>query len=776
MLLSVSRRLLLAASPMALALAAASAQDAATNAAEAVGVASGEEAARNTDGASQSGAAGPVTGEIPDIIVTGEKRETRLQSAPLAITAIGGEVLQQRNLNQLNDLNGYVPGLTIAKSEGAERVITIRGIGYETAQNPNSQPGVAFHIDGVYIAHVIALNQDLLDVDRIEVLRGPQGTVFGETATGGAINVITKKPVIGLASGNAAVSYGNYNYVKGVAAVNIPVSETVAIRGAVQYLSHDGYGASVAVPGYRRYALDDANQVGYRGAILWKPNDTFTALLEAQGFGADRAAALQKDITDRTPGKRRVAQDFPGDYKLNTKMAYLTLTQELGEHAVAKSVTAFQYLNKRQSSDNDRLANPGYFDHITIWQDRSKTWTQEVSLSSLNSPRFDWTLGGFYLRQRALQNIFEETNPYAAASVLPNGTGVKFQTDSPFQHTGAAAYGNTTFRLTDSLALLAGARYNYDKITAQPYQYFTLIPPRKRSSREVTGKVGAEFKVTPENLLYLTGSRGYKPTGLTFNVGSLFVPTSFKKETVNALEIGSKNQFFDRKLRVNVAGYYYWYKNFQFTAEDPVPFAGGTDNIPEARIYGAEVELTALPFDGLRVDATGSYGRGRFRGDFFAIDAQTAAQVRNQTYAQLGFPAAYFYDPRIISAVTAARQNVNGNRVPKLPTWQAQVSPSYSWTMAGGRVTLRGDMIYRGAFNYRLFAVAALDRVPAYTQFNAYVAYQPDNRPWQVSVSAMNVTNKTGINSRFSDPYGSGTTSVEYIDPRQVFATVNFRW
>ena len=703
---------------------------------------------------------------LTDIIVTGEKRETRLQSAPIAITAVSGDLMRQRNINELNDLNGYVPGLNIAKSEGAERIITIRGIGYETAQNPNSQPGVAFHIDGVYIAHVIALNQDLLDVDRVEVLRGPQGTVFGETSTGGAINVITKKPVLGEASGTAELSYGNYNYVKANGTVNIPITDTVAMRASVQYLRHDGYGYSVAAPLTKKYDLDDADNLGARASLIWKPNDSFTALLEGQIFRADHSAALQKDITDTTPGARHVAQDFPGFFKLNTSMIYLTLSQELGDFAVAKSVTAYQYMNKHQASDNDRLASPFYFDHITLWQDKSKTFTQELSLSSKNNDSLEWTVGGFYLRQRALQNILEIVSPFAAA--IPN-TDVKFQTDSPFQHTSLAGYGQATYHLSEALALTAGARYSWDKITAQPFQYFSVIPPRKTTSSALTGKVGVEYKATPDNLLYVTGSRGYKPTGLSFNSGSIFVPTSFKKETVNALELGSKNEFFDKKVRFNMAGYYYWYKNFQYTAEDPVPFAGGTANIPKAEVYGAEFEASVLPVDGLRFDGTLSLGRGKFTSHYLTIDAQTAASIRNSL---CGTNVGCWFG--VIPQVIAGAQDVDGNRLPKMPGVQGLISSTYTTDIGDGEFTLRGEMVYRGKFNYRLFAVAALDRVPAYTVYNAFIQYAPHDKPWKVSFSAQNLTNKTGINSRFSDPYGSGTTSIEYIAPRQVYGTVSF--
>lgn len=737
--------------------------------------------------AAQAEPAASDTPQLGDIIVTGEKRETRIQTAPLSITALSGAALRERNINQLVDLDGYVPGLTIAKSEGAERIITIRGIGYETAQNPNSEPGVAFHIDGVYIANVIALNQDLLDVDRIEVLRGPQGTVFGETSTGGAINVITRKPVIGAASGTAEVSGGTHDYVKANAAVNIPISDTIAARASVQYLRHGPYGEATAVAGEKSYPLEDANNVGVRGSLIWKPGDTFTALLEGQMFFADHNAALQKDIDDPDPRPRHVTQDYPGIFNLQTRMIYLTLTQEIGDVAIARSVTAYQTLDKHQTADNDRLASPFFFDDITLWQDKSRTFTQEVSLASPAGTRLEWDAGAFYLRQHALQNIFETTIPSASALVLPDGTGVKFATDSPYQHSSVAGYGQATYHATDRLSLTGGLRYSRDEVSAQPYQYFAAQAPRRSTSAALTGKLSAEYRITPGTMVYAIGSRGYKPTGVSFvstapfapgsfASGPEFVPPTYRKETVWAAEIGTKNELFDHLLRLNVAGYYYWYKDFQFTAEDPVPFAGGTDNIPHARIYGAEFEGSLLPMRGLRFDGTLSLGRGRFTGHFLTIDAQTAAQVRAATYAALGYPTAYYADARVESAVAGARQDVDGNRVPKLPGTQAQGTATYAWHMAGGTVTLRGEVVYRGAFNYRIFAVSAFDRVPAYTIYNAFIRYQPDARPWSVSVSAQNLTDRNGINSRFADPYGSGSTSVEYIDPREVFGTVSFKF
>jgi len=728
--------------------------------------------------------AGTAPGQIADIVVTGEKHEAPIQSTPLAITAISGESMQERNQNQLTDFNGYVPGLAVEKNQGSERIITIRGIGYETSENPNSEPGVAFHIDGVYIANVMALNQDLLDVDRVEVLRGPQGTVFGETSTGGAINVITKKPVLGEQSGQASISYGNYNYVKGTAGVNIPITDNLAFRAFAQYLHHDGYGYATQVPGTNgHYPLDDANNLGIRASLLWKPTDDFTILLEAQHYNTDRNASLLKNLDDPDPRARVVTQDYPGKFRLHTNMVYLTMTKELGDWSKLKSVSAYQWLNKHETLDSDKLADPDFFNNIDFWQDESKTFTEEVSLSSISPAKLEWVTGIYYLRQRALQDIYETTNPAFAAVVLPDGTGVNFQTDSPYQHTSIAGYGQATYHATDQLSLIGGLRYSYDKISAQPYQYFTVIPPRHAISRALTGKVSAEYKLTPENMVYVTGSRGYKPAGVSFvsnlpfsEGGPEFTPPAFKKETVWAAEVGSKNDFFDKKVQLNLAGYYYWYKNFQYTAEDPVPFSGGTDNIPAAHIYGLEAEGAVLPFKGFRIDGNISLSKGRFTSHYLTIDAQTAAEVRSKLFAQLGFPAAYYYDPRIIAAVAAARQDVDGNAVPKMPGVQGDISASYTWHMFGGSVSLRGDAVYRGHYNYALFDVSEFDRVPSYTLFNAFISYEPDNKPWKASISATNVTNKLGIASKFADPYGAGQTNVEYVDPRQVFGTLSFKF
>jgi iron complex outermembrane receptor protein len=412
------------------------------------------------------------------IVVNGEKREVNLQSAAIAISTVSDDALRQRNATELADLNGFVPGLTVTKSEGNERVIAIRGVGYETAQNPNSQPGVAFHIDGVYIAHVVALNQDLLDVDHVEVLRGPQGTVFGQTSTGGAINVITRKPVLGVTTGEAQVSYGNYNYVRAMARSTFrwPKRWRCAARcNTCATMAMAMPWACPAMPSIR----STMPTTWARMSLLWQPSPDTSVTLSAQTFDADHNAALQKCllcstdpaagsttyIADPSTNPRVVNQDYGGKYNTKTRMAYLSIAQTIDDKVVLKSVTAYQYLNKNQSGDNDRYVYANYHDNIVKWQDYSSTWTQEVSASSTPNKSVEWVVGGFYLRQHALQNILEYTT--GGFSTDPsNGEAVSFQTDSPYQHTSWAGYGQAIFHATDKLDLIAGARYSWDKISA----------------------------------------------------------------------------------------------------------------------------------------------------------------------------------------------------------------------------------------------------------------------------------------------------------------------
>jgi iron complex outermembrane receptor protein len=717
---------------------------------------------------------------LDDIVVVGEKRETSLQRAPLAITAISAGQMQTHNMNELNDLNGYVPGLTIAKEEGGFRIASIRGVGYETHQNPNSAPGVAFHINGVYIAHPMSLAQTLLDVDHIEVLRGPQGTVFGQTSTGGAINVITKKPVIGDFSASLTASYGNYNYAKAGGTVNLGISDVLAFRASVEYFHRDGYAKSIAVPNIAEYDLDDANDLGARAALLFEPSDRFSAVLSTQIFDADRNAEERKNILDPNPDPRVVSQDYPGIFKLKTRMVDLQMSLDLGDVATLKSITAYQYLWKNQTLDNDGLNNPTNFVNNVYWVDRSKTWSQEFALNSQPGGPIEWTAGGLYIYQRGLKDIVQTSS--IGTNSNAQYRNVSFAQFGPFQHRSWAGYGQAVAQLSDQLSVTGGIRYSWDKIWAQPITNFNTAGQVRRdvTSDAWTGKLSLDYKITPDNLVYALASRGYKPAAINFNTAPVFVPGFAEKETVWSAEIGTKNDFLDKTIRLNASGYYYWYKNFQYTAEDPRPFNSGTDNLPTVRIYGIEIESSILPMTGLRFDSNISLQKGEIRGDYFALDGANAIALRRAASIALGLPqpyqAGYQFNPAVIAFVAANTANVNGNNVPKLPEFQGTFATQYDFERGPGKWSLRGEMVRRSKFNARIFRTNALDEVPGYTTFNLFASFRPTGSDYSFSISALNITDKDGVNSIYTDPFGAGTTTRQFINPRQIFGTVTVKF
>jgi len=264
--------------------------------------------AEDAAAAAATAAAAPAEG-LTDIVVTAERRDVSLQQAPLSVSAITSETLKAANINDITGLNGTVPGLVVAKSGGGERIITIRGVGSETPENTNTQPGVSYHIDGVYIFNSIAASAAFIDVAQVEVLRGPQGTLFGQGSTGGTINVVSIEPSTDSVSGNVNAGYGNYNYMEGSGALNVPLSDTLAVRGAFQFTKHDGYAHATEVPGTRKYDLDDQDETGWRLGAKWQPASNFSIVLNTVQFTSNTHGPAQKNSLDPNPDPGELTQD-----------------------------------------------------------------------------------------------------------------------------------------------------------------------------------------------------------------------------------------------------------------------------------------------------------------------------------------------------------------------------------------------------------------------------------------------------------------------------------
>jgi iron complex outermembrane receptor protein len=753
---------------------------------------------------------------LTDIVVTAERREISLQQAPLSVTAITADSLKASNITDITGLNGSVPGLVIAKSGGGERIISIRGIGSETPENTNTQPGVSYHVDGAYIFNTIAASAAFIDVAQIEVLRGPQGTLFGQGSTGGTINVVSIDPSTKGLSGNANLGVGNYHYVEASGALNVPISDTLAIRGAIQHVKHDGYSNATDVPGQKLYGLDNANDTSWRLGAKWSPLDNLSITLNTIQYHGDSNGPAQKNILDPQPDPRLVTQDYAGRSLIKTQL-YTGVVKWDTDFATIKSISSYQKLHSEQAWDADGLntslfynvsLNTARYDHVALWRQDTESYTQELNLSSSGKGPLNWVLGGVYLWSKNSQYIVEyRANDFDIQKAplpvdTPNTsplTGRSYLTYaelSSITREQWAAFGQATYDITSQLKLTGGLRYNHDKASGtfasappaatSPGAYLQPVATTPRYGDALTGKAALEFQVTPNNMVYASYTRGFKPGGINSSASAgnsayrIFgmtdaIKPSYGKETVDSFEIGTKNRFASNTIQLNVSGFLYNYKNMQFLEEDPVLFGEGISNAPKARVYGAEVEGSWLPVKQLRIDGSMSWLEGKFTEDYYALDpaAANAAQIAAGYIGTGGFYS-NFYAASL--AREAARRNINGNRVPKLPRWQGNIAATYTGEVGPGLLTARAQYIYRGDYQYRLFNDGAVDKTPSYGQVNLMLKYEPANSGADITLRVTNLFDVNGINSRFSDPYGSAQVMDTYIPPRQVILSAGYKF
>ena len=723
-------------------------------------------------------------GGLEQVTVTALRQKTSLQKTPAAITALSSSTLDKSNITNVAGLNGLVPGLTVTKAAGFENLVNIRGVGSSTPENALvTQPGVAFFIDGVYLANSISLDQTLFDIDRIEVLRGPQGSLYGQSSTGGVINLVTNQPALGKYSGQADWGIGNYNLFQERAEVNVPVSDTVAVRMSFQKYDHDGFGHSIDQP-IVGYGLDDAHDISGKVAMLWKPSDTFNATFTAQWYRAEQDGAEQKNIDDPEPDPRLVNQDYPGEFNLDTSLYHINLNWRL-PFAMLQSVTGYQHLYNVQSEDSSRLSYAilKSYDDVAAWNTGLDNYTEDLSLASLPGGRLDWVAGVFLMKERSNQFIseLEGTDPNPQLS-----TGAYIETDPPYNlsygnvtvvsRDSVAGYAQATLHITDALRLTGGARYNVDHYDDFDYNFSAFGSSKANTTyttERPTGNVNLQYDLTSRNLLYASVTEGYKPGGINGNPDSKVVGLTFAPEGITSFEIGAKNRLLQNHLILNVAGFFYDYRNMQYIENDPYPFAYGIANVPNTHIWGGEAEASYRMLDGrLRFNGQFSIENGEVIGNYKAIDSATTSTIYATSPA-----CAYggqYYNPGCWAAVIAGAHNIKGTLPPDLPRVQGEINAEYTLHVPGGDVLSRAEFVYRGTEVARVFDDPTVDHVPSYPLWNLYFSYKPERSHWVVSLALTNLGNVAGVNSRYTDPYGTAQTSNEYIPPFQVVGRISY--
>jgi iron complex outermembrane receptor protein len=741
--------------------------------------------------ATAAAAAAPAGPGLEEVIVTAERRGVNVQREPDAVTAVSGQTLDQSFSNKITDLNAIVPSLEVTKASGFENLVTIRGVGSETPENSlTTSPGVSEFIDGVYIANTISLDQTLFDVQDVEVLRGPQGALYGQSSIGGAIIINSTQPKIGKFDASADASFGTYDLFRERAEVNIPLDDHFALRLSGQKFDHDGYTKDLAIPGFD---LDDAHDGSVKAALLFKPNDIFSATFTADLYQSDQHGDAQKNINDPASNPRELNQDYPAHFKLQAQLYHLNLQWNTPYFQV-RSVTAYQGLDHIQQEDSSRstFALLGDYDDVAAWNTHVHNYTEEFDLLSLPGSKLEWIVGAFGLYQGSKQFVVEyggSTAPSPAALAIPNDvttsppSNLNYGNLSHVTRRSFSEFAQVTYHLTEALRVTAGVRENADFFKDDSYNFsangISTVDHESKTTLP-TWRAEADYDLTKANLIYASVARGYKPGGVNGSYGQQLIPANFQPETNYAYEVGSKNTFFGNALRLNAAAFYYIHRNFQYIETDPVPFDGGIANIPHIDDYGLELEGQYVALENrFRLGGSLALENGEVIGKTPALDSTVANSIEN-SYSGGCFAGPYgyyFIFPNYNSctaAVLGARTNIQGKTPPAMPKTSGSLYTSYLWDAPGGTLLSRVEIVYRGSEWARIFDVPSLDRIPSYVVTDLYFEYRPLRSAWKVSLAATNLFDKAGINSRYTDPYGTGQTSQQFIPPRQVIGSIAY--
>lgn len=568
---------------------------------------------------------------IGDIVVTAQRREQSLLQVPLAISALGGETLQNRGISNSASLATAVPNLQVSSPYGnTQPNFSLRGISVANEYNSNQASPVGVYIDDVYIAARTSHGMGLFDLERVEVLRGPQGTLFGRNTTGGAINFITRAPKLSGGNGYVEAGYGNFNTFKAQGALEATmVEDELGIRVAANYEKGDGQIRNVA-PGGR-----DANSVDTlqgRLALRIKPGNGPLDIKIRAYAGRDRGtqAGIHGLTGPATPGQGffEVNENRIGDSRTDAWGVAANIALELSPNVTLTSITSYDggKQNLQQAADGSPL------DVLDInWRSNFRQFSEEVRLN-YEGDRLKLVGGGFYGWDRTITD-----NRFNIGSALGPGVNGGF-----FQHyrqsrRSYAAFLQGDYDLTDRLILTLGARYTWDNARYRDgFAYLfagnvggpdlplaSTVPcagvagtcaynPAARyeidgSNKALTGRAALSYTFDGGTLVYASYSRGYRSGafnggGYTSSAGITYIDP----ERVNAYEVGVKGRFLDNKLTLSGAGFYYDYSNQQVqdTRPGPVSFLV---NAPKSQVYGGEVEATFRAFPGFVINASGGY-------------------------------------------------------------------------------------------------------------------------------------------------------------------------
>lgn len=711
------------------------------------------------------------TESLEEVVVTAENRSVSAQKVPITLDLVTGKTIQKQGVTDLVQLQAIAPSLNIITNTIFNQ-INVRGVGSNQGAAELSDQAVTVGIDGEYINRPVALNAALFDLDRVEVLKGPQGTLYGRNATAGAVNIIAKKPTQ-TREADLGLSYGNYNSLKLNGMVNLPLGKIAAVRAAGILNKHDGYRESSGTGAFNG-RIDNGNMWAARLGLSVNPIKALSIYVAGELSKVDQQAPSQygvpmgnlTELKDKEPISWTTT--LPNDYPVATA-GFMKIDQSAIRGKIAydfgKAILSYTAGYRNVAMTGYQPLN-GYLPETNSFHNdiSSSTQSHELRLNG-ETAKLSWQVGGFY---------GDEDQNTARGLLLVSAAGA-FGGQVPFLNffirdvnsKTSAIFGQATYNVNEKLGLTFGIRNTSDKkvlgggnLASAPFGppsiirfFYPNVPtsatqagmkpfegiPTEGSWNRTTWLAGLEYKVDANKLLFAKVSTGYKAGGFD-NLGQ------YNPESLTAYEIGSKNKFANNKLRLNASAFYYDYKDQQVTIFISTAIGGAIQNAGVSTVKGLEIDGEYVA---TRAD------RFRFSVNFLDAKYDDLKTVAN----------------RVGAAVI--ERNLAGNVAPMAPKWTLTAGYNHDFKIGKGILnagiqTLFKSDYYTTAFNY------AMDKQKAYTKTDINLTYTTQGGKFDIGVFAQNIEDNRIIT--FSGFNGGNINTYNWIfgSPRLIGAQLNF--
>lgn len=714
--------------------------------------------------------------ELEEIIVTAQKREQSLQDVSLAVTAVSADDLLRSNIFNIEDLQHRVPGVTFG-NDFAFAKLFIRGVGLNSSF-AGIDPSVALHVDGAVVAQAAAQFGSLFDLERVEALRGPQGTLYGRNATGGSINLVTAKPTqtfggyTNLSIGGSDLSYGVDSAISG------PLTSNLLGRVAVHYQHHDGYGKHTGTG----TDIDDLSVIGTRGHLQFKFSENVDLLLSGEYAKEDDhsksvhfIAPMFPDpplpslratgLPNVSPNSRNAGGDFRPTFESETWAATATLTVQASDAVSFKSLTNYREFDDQLTQDFDVSDTvngnfpPAPTSTTQLQAIGDDQFTQELQFL-YEGDRLHGIAAAYYLTESIDSLVLLGRDP------VRQPTRSRVIVPATLDVDAWALFTNFTYDLTKSFSIKAGARYSAEKRTMQnhfavasPVDPAAVYDPVRRASRDYSDfspEVGVELRPIDAVMLYATYSEGFKSG--TANLGER-VPNLVNPETIQNIEAGLKSWLLKDSLMLNIAAFKYKVDDAQYdrtyAITAPPFYAARLENAATTDGKGVELETSWIATDNFKMSFSGTYYHIRF--DKFLS--------QNPINPALFGPGGSTLPP----------EDLTGNRPRNTPDWTAEVSATYEWPLtSGASLALTGVVSSRDKQYYTEFNddITGQD---GFTLYDANLLYTGAGGKFTLNFWGKNLSDEMIVSGIYVTSTARTITGT-YLPPRTYGVTAGYKF